>query len=100
MGGSGRQRPQPAGEAVPNLSLGLRFCDGWHTPRAAARPYRIVRSSQGRGRGVMMAAGRISGGTGMANVLDVAAYILRAKGPMSAMKLQKLCYYAYGYHLA
>jgi uncharacterized phage-associated protein len=48
----------------------------------------------------MMAVGRFSGGTGMANVLDVAAYILRAKGPMSAMKLQKLCYYAYGYHLA
>ncbi len=36
----------------------------------------------------------------MANVLDVAAYILRAKGPMTAMKLQKLCYYAYSHHLA
>jgi uncharacterized phage-associated protein len=36
----------------------------------------------------------------MAGVLDVAAYILRAQGPMTAMKLQKLCYYAYGYHLA
>jgi uncharacterized phage-associated protein len=36
----------------------------------------------------------------MASVCDVAAYILRARGPMTAMKLQKLCYYAYGYHLA
>lgn len=36
----------------------------------------------------------------MANVHDVAAYILAKDGPMSAMKLQKLCYFAYGYHLA
>jgi uncharacterized phage-associated protein len=36
----------------------------------------------------------------MATILDVAAYILRKRGPMTAMKLQKLCYYAYGYHLA
>lgn len=36
----------------------------------------------------------------MAGVRDVAAYILRKRGPMTAMKLQKLCYYAYGYHLA
>jgi uncharacterized phage-associated protein len=36
----------------------------------------------------------------MAAVQDVAAYILRAAGPMTAMKLQKLCYYAYGCHLA
>ena len=36
----------------------------------------------------------------MASVKDVAAYILRQRGPMTAMKLQKLCYYAYGYHLA
>lgn len=36
----------------------------------------------------------------MASVCDVAAYILRAEGPMTAMKLQKLCYYSYGYHLA
>lgn len=36
----------------------------------------------------------------MANVQDVAAYILQKRGPMTAMKLQKLCYYAYGYHLA
>jgi uncharacterized phage-associated protein len=35
-----------------------------------------------------------------ATVCDVAAYVLRARGPMTAMKLQKLCYYAYGYHLA
>jgi uncharacterized phage-associated protein len=40
------------------------------------------------------------GGGHMASVLDVAAYILRKRGPMSAMKLQKLCYYAYAYHLA
>jgi uncharacterized phage-associated protein len=36
----------------------------------------------------------------MAGVRDVAAYILAKLGPMTAMKLQKLCYYAYGYHLA
>lgn len=35
----------------------------------------------------------------MARVLDVAAYILLKLGPMTAMKLQKLCYYSYGYHL-
>lgn len=35
----------------------------------------------------------------MAHVQDVAAYILDKLGPMTAMKLQKLCYYAYGYHL-
>lgn len=36
----------------------------------------------------------------MAHVQDVAAYILGKLGPMTAMKLQKLCYYSYGYHLA
>lgn len=36
----------------------------------------------------------------MAHVQDVAAYILGKLGPMTSMKLQKLCYYAYGYHLA
>jgi uncharacterized phage-associated protein len=36
----------------------------------------------------------------MAHVQDVAAYILGEQGPMTAMKLQKLCYYSYGYHLA
>jgi uncharacterized phage-associated protein len=36
----------------------------------------------------------------MANVHDVAAYILAKAAPMSAMKLQKLCYFSYGYHLA
>ncbi|WP_406360297.1 DUF4065 domain-containing protein [Streptomyces sp. NBC_00715] len=36
----------------------------------------------------------------MASVQDVAAYILAKESPMSAMKLQKLCYFAYGYHLA
>jgi uncharacterized phage-associated protein len=30
---------------------------------------------------------------------DVAAYILRARGPMTAMKLQKLAYYAHAWHL-
>jgi uncharacterized phage-associated protein len=40
------------------------------------------------------------GDKSMASVRDVAAYILRERGPMTAMKLQKLCYYAYGYHLA
>jgi len=36
----------------------------------------------------------------MAHVQDVAAYILGKLGLMSAMKLQKLCYFSYGYHLA
>lgn len=36
----------------------------------------------------------------MATVHDVAAYVLAKSAPMSAMKLQKLCYFAYGYHLA
>lgn len=36
----------------------------------------------------------------MAGVRDVAAYILLREGRMTAMKLQKLCYYAYGFHLA
>jgi uncharacterized phage-associated protein len=35
----------------------------------------------------------------MATVHDVAAYILRKQGPMSAMKLQKLVYYAQAWHL-
>ena len=35
-----------------------------------------------------------------ATVHDVAAYILANAGPMTAMKLQKLCYFSYGYHLA
>ena len=30
----------------------------------------------------------------MVNILDVASYILAKKGPMTAMKLQKLVYYA------
>lgn len=36
----------------------------------------------------------------MAHVQDVAAYIVGKLGSISAMKLQKLCYFAYGYHLA
>ncbi len=36
----------------------------------------------------------------MTSVHDVAAYILSKAAPMSAMKLQKLCYFAYGYHMA
>lgn len=35
----------------------------------------------------------------MGKVLDVAAYILQKQGPMSAMKLQKLAYYAQAWHL-
>lgn len=35
----------------------------------------------------------------MASVHDVAAYILGKSGPMTAMKLQKLTYYAQGWHL-
>jgi len=35
----------------------------------------------------------------MANVNDVAAYILQRRGSMSAMKLQKLVYYSQAWHL-
>lgn len=35
----------------------------------------------------------------MASVLDVAEYILERQGQMSAMKLQKLCYYSQAWHL-
>lgn len=35
----------------------------------------------------------------MATVLDVAAYILNKQGEMSAMKLEKLCYYSKAWHL-
>lgn len=35
----------------------------------------------------------------MATVQDVAAYVLRERGGMTAMKLQKLCYYAQAWHL-
>lgn len=35
----------------------------------------------------------------MANVFDVAKYILEEKGAMSTMKLQKLCYYAQAWSL-
>jgi uncharacterized phage-associated protein len=36
----------------------------------------------------------------MTHIQDVAAYILDRLGATTAMKLQKLCYYSYGYHLA
>lgn len=35
----------------------------------------------------------------MANIFDVAKYILERKGTMSTMKLQKLCYYAQAWSL-
>lgn len=35
----------------------------------------------------------------MASVVDVAAYILANRGPMTAMKLQKLVYYSQAWHL-
>ena len=35
----------------------------------------------------------------MANVFDTAKYILEARGRMSTMKLQKLCYYAQAWSL-
>ena len=35
----------------------------------------------------------------MASVFDVAAYILKQKGPITAMKLQKLAYYAQAWSL-
>lgn len=34
----------------------------------------------------------------MANVFDVAEYVLQARGPMSAWKLQKLVYYSQAWH--
>ena len=36
----------------------------------------------------------------MATVFDVAKYILEQLGPLSTMKLQKLCYYAQAWSLA
>lgn len=36
----------------------------------------------------------------MATAHDVAAYILAGNGPMTAMKLQKLCYYSQAFSLA
>ena len=36
----------------------------------------------------------------MATIADVAAYILHEAAPMTSMKLQKLCFYSFGYHLA
>lgn len=36
----------------------------------------------------------------IANIFDVAKYILRSKGPMSVWKLQKLCYYAQAWSIA
>ena len=36
----------------------------------------------------------------MANVFDVAKYILHKEGPMSTWKLQKLCYYSQAWSLA
>jgi uncharacterized phage-associated protein len=41
-----------------------------------------------------------SGEEAMSSVHDVAAYILAREGNLSTMKLQKLCYYAQGWHLA
>lgn len=35
----------------------------------------------------------------MATANDVAAYILLKRGPMTAMKMQKLCYYSHAWHL-
>ena len=39
------------------------------------------------------------GGETVANVKDVAAYILTKRGSMSAMKLEKLVYYSQAWHL-
>jgi uncharacterized phage-associated protein len=36
----------------------------------------------------------------MARVEDVAAYILERMGSVTVMKVQKLSYYCYGFHLA
>ncbi len=42
--------------------------------------------------------GKFLGRNEMARVVDVAEYILRARGPMSAWKLQKLVYYSQAWH--
>lgn len=34
----------------------------------------------------------------MANIHDVAAYVLQQKGEMTTMRLQKLCYYSLAWH--
>lgn len=39
------------------------------------------------------------GGASMANIFDVAQYILEREGPMTTMKLQKLCYYSQAWSL-
>lgn len=36
----------------------------------------------------------------MASIVALAEYILERQGPMSSMKLQKLCYYSQAWHLA
>src|SRR4051812_1622007 len=52
-----------------------------------------------------MGSGPARGATGdmgevmTAHVWDVAEYILRKQGPMTATKLQKLCYYSQAWHL-
>lgn len=35
----------------------------------------------------------------MATIHDVAAYVLKRTGPITAMKLQKLCYYSQAWHM-
>ena len=35
----------------------------------------------------------------MATIFDVASYILSKQGPMTTMKLEKLCYYAQAWSL-
>lgn len=37
--------------------------------------------------------------TSQTSVQDVAAYVLEKLGPMTAMKLQKLCYYSQAWHM-
>ena len=41
----------------------------------------------------------VEGGNGMANIFDVAKFILKQQGSMSTMKLQKLCYYSQAWSL-
>lgn len=36
----------------------------------------------------------------MINIFDVAKYILELEGPMTPMKLQRLCYYSQAWSLA
>lgn len=57
-----------------------------------------MKAREGQGRRVTPKTETIRG-VDMVSALDVAAFILREKGPMTAMKLQKLVYYSQAWSL-